>query len=48
LRAKVWPLIEAGKIGPIIQQTFPLAEAARAHAALEGGDHIGKFMLTVG
>ena len=48
LRAKVWPLIEAGKVGPIIQETFPLAEAARAHAALEGGDHIGKFMLTVG
>jgi putative PIG3 family NAD(P)H quinone oxidoreductase len=48
LRARVWPLIEAGKVGPIIQETFPLADAARAHAALEGGDHIGKFMLTVG
>jgi putative PIG3 family NAD(P)H quinone oxidoreductase len=48
LRATVWPLIEAGKVGPIIQETFPLVEAARAHAALEGGDHIGKFMLTVG
>jgi len=48
LRAKVWPLIEAGKVGPIIQKTFPLAEAARAHAALEAGDHIGKFMLAVG
>jgi NADPH2:quinone reductase len=48
LRAKVWPLLAAGRVGPIIQETFPLAEAARAHQALEGGDHIGKFMLTVG
>lgn len=48
LRAQVWPLLEAGKVAPIIQETFPLEQAARAHAALEGGDHIGKFMLTVG
>jgi putative PIG3 family NAD(P)H quinone oxidoreductase len=48
LRANVWPLIEAGAVGPIIQETFALTDAARAHAALEAGDHIGKFILTVG
>lgn len=47
LRAEVWPLLDAGKIGPVIQGTFPLAEAAAAHAALEAGEHVGKFVLTV-
>jgi NADPH:quinone reductase len=47
LREKVWPLIAAGKIKPVIYQTFPLAEAARAHALMESGAHIGKIVLTV-
>lgn len=47
LRARVWPLIEAGKIKPIIHATFPLAEAARAHELMESGTHIGKIVLTV-
>ena len=43
----VWPWIEAGKVRPIIDRTFPLAEAAKAHAYLEAGEHVGKVMLTV-
>jgi NADPH:quinone reductase-like Zn-dependent oxidoreductase len=41
----VWPWIEAGKVKPQIDATFPLVEAARAHAHLEGGAHVGKVML---
>lgn len=47
LRRRVWPLIEAGKIAPIIHQTFPLAEAAKAHELMESSAHIGKIILTV-
>ena len=43
----VWPWIAAGKIKPIIDATFPLAEAAKAHAHLEAGGHVGKVMLSV-
>ncbi len=48
LRDKVWPLIEAGKIKPVVHATFPLAEAAKAHALMESSQHIGKIVLTVG
>jgi NADPH2:quinone reductase len=47
LLSTVWPLIEAGKIKPIIHQTFPLAEAAAAHTLMESSSHIGKIVLTV-
>jgi putative PIG3 family NAD(P)H quinone oxidoreductase len=43
----VWPMIEAGRIKPIIHKTFPLARAVDAHRALEAGDHIGKVVLTI-
>jgi putative PIG3 family NAD(P)H quinone oxidoreductase len=43
----VWPWIEAGKVQPRIDRTFPLAQAAQAHAHLEGGAHVGKIVLTV-
>jgi NADPH:quinone reductase-like Zn-dependent oxidoreductase len=43
----VWPWIEAGKVKPQVDSTFPLAEAAQAHARLEGGAHVGKIVLTV-
>ncbi|HLV29048.1 MAG TPA: NAD(P)H-quinone oxidoreductase [Burkholderiaceae bacterium] len=46
LREHVWPLLEAGKIRPIIHATFPLAEAYKAHAMMESGDNIGKIILT--
>jgi NADPH2:quinone reductase len=43
----VWPWIAAGKLKTIIDHTFPLAEAAKAQATLEGGGHLGKIILTV-
>jgi putative PIG3 family NAD(P)H quinone oxidoreductase len=42
-----WPLFEDGTIAPVMDQTFPLAEAGAAHARMEGGDHIGKIVLEV-
>jgi NADPH2:quinone reductase len=47
LREHVWPLLESGKIKPIVHATFPLEEAARAHAMMEAGEQIGKIILTV-
>jgi NADPH2:quinone reductase len=46
LRQTVWPLIEAGKVKPLIHKTFPLAEAAEAHRLMESSAHIGKIVLT--
>ena len=43
----VWAWIAAGKLKPLVDKTFPLAEAAKAHAYLEQGEHIGKVMLTI-
>jgi putative PIG3 family NAD(P)H quinone oxidoreductase len=45
LRRHVWPLIEAGRIRPVIDSVFPLAEAAKAHARMESSSHIGKIVL---
>ena len=47
LEANVWPLIESGKLKPVVHASFTLAEAARAHALMESGTHIGKIVLTV-
>jgi len=47
LREHVWPLIEAGKIKPVVFKTFPLVEAAEAHRLMESSQHIGKLVLTV-
>ncbi len=47
LLARVWPLLEQGKISPQIHATFPLAEAARAHGMMESSQHIGKLILDV-
>ena len=46
LRAKVWPLLEAGRIAPVMDRTFALEDASEAHRALEA-DHIGKIVLQV-
>jgi NADPH2:quinone reductase len=43
----VWPLLEAGKIKPVIFKTFPLAEASQAHALMESSTHVGKIMLAI-
>jgi NADPH2:quinone reductase len=47
LEAKVWPLLAEGRCGPEIFRTFPLAQAADAHALMESSEHIGKIMLEV-
>jgi len=47
LREKVWPTMEAGRCRPIIDSTFPLAEADKAHARMESSAHIGKIVLTM-
>jgi NADPH2:quinone reductase len=47
LREKVWPLIDAGRIRPVIYKTFELEQAAAAHALMESSEHVGKIMLNV-
>jgi NADPH2:quinone reductase len=47
LRQKVWPLLVAKKIRPVIFKVFPLADAAGAHALMESSGHIGKIVLEV-
>ena len=47
LRRTVWPLVEAGRVKPVMHATFPLNEAAKAHQMMEDGDHIGKIVLQV-
>ena len=47
LRAKVWPLLEAGRCRPVIDSVFPLAEVAKAHERIDSPEHVGKVMLTM-
>ena len=47
LRRHVWPLLQAGTIKPVIDRTFPLAQAADAHRLMESGVHIGKIVLQI-
>ena len=47
VRRLVWPLIEEGRVTPLIDSRVPLAEAAKAHARMESGMHMGKILLTV-
>ncbi len=47
LRERVWPLLESGKIKPVIYRTFPLEQAAQAHVLMESGAHVGKIVLQV-
>lgn len=44
----VWPLVEQGRLRPVMDLTFPMADAAAAHARMEAGDHIGKIVLETG
>jgi NADPH2:quinone reductase len=47
LWSQIWPLLPSKEwIRPVIDSTFPLAEAARAHRRMETGEHIGKIVLT--
>ncbi len=47
LQRHIWPLLAQGKCLPVLDQVFPLADAAGAHRRMEGGDHIGKIVLQV-
>ncbi|WP_085689148.1 MULTISPECIES: NAD(P)H-quinone oxidoreductase [unclassified Pseudomonas] len=47
LREHVWPVLAAGRCLPIIDKVYPLADAAKAHAHMEAGDHIGKIVLKI-
>jgi len=47
LREAVWPVLDAGRCGPVIHAVFPLAQAAEAHRLMESSAHIGKIMLQV-
>jgi NADPH2:quinone reductase len=47
LRDKIWPLLESGAIKPVIYKTFPMEQAAQAHALMEASEHIGKIVLQV-
>ncbi|KQS05227.1 NAD(P)H-quinone oxidoreductase [Sphingomonas sp. Leaf357] len=47
LARTVWPHVEAGRLKPILDRTFPLAQAPAAHERMEAGDHVGKIVLTM-
>ena len=47
LRQHVWPLLDAGRVAPVMDSEFPLADAAAAHTRLESSGHIGKIVLKV-
>ena len=47
LRAKVWPLLESGRVAPVMDSEFALEDAAKAHARMESSGHIGKIVLKV-
>ncbi|HEY0205036.1 MAG TPA: NAD(P)H-quinone oxidoreductase [Acetobacteraceae bacterium] len=47
LRAKVWPVLDAGRCGPLVHEVFPLERAADAHRLMESSAHVGKIMLKV-
>jgi NADPH2:quinone reductase len=48
LREQVWPLLNAGRLGPVMDSEFDLADAAAAHTRMESSGHIGKIVLRVG
>jgi putative PIG3 family NAD(P)H quinone oxidoreductase len=47
LETNVWPLLSTKRVSPVVDRTFPLAEASAAHERMEAGDHIGKLVLTI-
>lgn len=47
LKERIWPLIGNGRIKPVVDSTFPLADAVKAHERIDGGAHIGKIILTM-
>jgi len=47
LRTQVWPLLNTGRIAPVMDSEFPLEDAAKAHARMESSEHVGKIVLKV-
>ena len=47
LLREVWPLIDAGKVKPVVDRTYALSEAGEAHKRMAGSEHIGKILLTL-
>lgn len=48
LRREVWPLLDAGRIGPVMDSEFPMEQASAAHERIESPGHVGKIVLRVG
>ncbi|MFY1573584.1 NAD(P)H-quinone oxidoreductase [Verrucosispora sp. WMMD703] len=48
VREQVWPLVEAGRVRPVIDRRLPIIDAAQAHRLVESNEHVGKVLLTVG
>jgi NADPH:quinone reductase-like Zn-dependent oxidoreductase len=46
LQARVWPLLAAGAVVPVVHSVFPAAQAGEAHALMESNQHVGKIVLT--
>ncbi|HEX6572031.1 MAG TPA: zinc-binding dehydrogenase, partial [Steroidobacteraceae bacterium] len=47
LRRHVWPLLDAGRIAPVVHAVYPLAQAADAHRVMESSTHVGKLVLSL-
>jgi NADPH:quinone reductase-like Zn-dependent oxidoreductase len=47
IEERIWPLIAGGTIKPVIDSTFPLAEAAAAHRRIDDPEHVGKIVLVL-
>jgi NADPH2:quinone reductase len=47
LHREVWPLLDAGRVRPVVYATYPLEDAAQAHRTMDAGHHIGKLVLQV-
>jgi NADPH:quinone reductase-like Zn-dependent oxidoreductase len=43
----VWPLLDDGRVRPVVDRVLPMSEAARAHRVVEAGEHVGKVLLRV-
>ena len=45
VREHVWPLLEAGRVRPVVDRVLPMADAAEAHRVVEASSHVGKVLL---